>query len=82
MSWIQQQNPEDDSSGILSRVYAAAGGRAGEVSGILKVMSLRSDLLDSFMKFYVQLMKGPGELTSAEREWLAVITSKANNCHY
>lgn len=82
MSWISQQTPENDPSGILAKIYGAASGRAGEVAEILKVMSLRPDLLDSFMKFYVQLMKGPGELTSAEREWIAVLTSQVNDCHY
>ncbi|OUU21458.1 MAG: hypothetical protein CBC13_09035 [Planctomycetia bacterium TMED53] len=82
MSWIRQGNPTDEPGGLLDQVYSAAKTRAGDVAEILKVMSLRPDLLQSFMQFYVQLMKGPGALTTAEREWIAVLTSEANNCHY
>ncbi len=82
MAWIRQGDPANDPGGLLDQTYAAARGRSGDVAEILKVMSLRPDLLDGFMKFYIQLMKGPGALTVAEREWIAVLTSQANNCHY
>ncbi|HCW45613.1 MAG: carboxymuconolactone decarboxylase family protein [Planctomycetia bacterium] len=82
MSWITELNPNEDDSGILERVYSAASGRVGSVAQILKVMSLRPDLLELFMRFYVSLMKEGSGLSCAEKEWVAVLTSQVNDCHY
>ena len=38
--------------------------------------------LDKSMAFYVAIMKGPSGLSRREREMLAVVTSRANDCYY
>jgi alkylhydroperoxidase family enzyme len=45
-------------------------------------MSLSPRVLDASMGLYLALMHGPGALPRRERELLAVVTSRANHCHY
>jgi alkylhydroperoxidase family enzyme len=81
VAWIEQVRPED-ATGELAGIYDAAVGRAGEVAGIIRVMSQRPSLLSTFLRFYVQLMKGRTSLTSREKELIATITSRENACFY
>jgi alkylhydroperoxidase family enzyme len=82
LAWIDHLSEDQDDSEILSRVYAASKSRAGDVAQILQVMSPRPDLLEKFLDFYVQLMHHSSGLSRAEREWVAVLTSQHNDCHY
>jgi alkylhydroperoxidase family enzyme len=82
MSWIEHLREDQDASGILERVYAGCRSRAGEVAEIIQVMSPRPDLLEPFLELYLRVMRGPSELSRAEREWVAVLTSDFNDCHY
>jgi alkylhydroperoxidase family enzyme len=72
----------DDADGLLAEEYAAAIGRAGKVFNIVKAMSLSPRTLRSSMALYRDVMFGPSELSRAERELLAVVVSRANDCHY
>ncbi|MBI5431646.1 MAG: carboxymuconolactone decarboxylase family protein [Planctomycetes bacterium] len=81
MSWIRLVRPED-ASGKLAELYAAAARRAGKVFGIVRAMSPAPHVLESSMGLYRAVMFGPSELSRAEREFLAVVTSRANRCHY
>jgi alkylhydroperoxidase family enzyme len=74
--------PPADAEGTLRKFYDEAIARAGRVFHIVALGSLRPDLLRQFIGFYVMLMRGPGALPRWEREALAVVTSKANACHY
>ena len=74
--------PVGEAEGALKKLYDDAIARAGRVYHIVALGSLRPDLLRQFMGFYVTLMRGPGTLTRAQREAIAVVTSKANACHY
>lgn len=73
---------EHEATGELAREYEAARGRAGKVFNIVKAMSLRPEVLRSAMGLYRAIMFGPSELGRAERELLAVVVSRANDCHY
>ena len=82
MAWIEKLSEDQDESGTLARVYSASKSRSGEVAQILQVMSPRPDLLEKFIDLYVQLMQHSSGLSRAEREWVAVLTSQHNDCHY
>ncbi|MDE0959269.1 MAG: peroxidase [Planctomycetota bacterium] len=82
MAWIEPLSEEQDESGILKKIYAGSRSRTGEVAQIIQVMSPRPDLLEPFLELYVRLMHGTSGLTRAEREWVAVLTSQYNDCHY
>jgi alkylhydroperoxidase family enzyme len=36
----------------------------------------------TFMQLYLQLMYGDSELSRREREMVATVVSRANDCHY
>ena len=73
---------EDEATGELAGEYAAARGRAGKVFNIIKAISLRPRVLRAMLGLYREVMFGPCELSRADRELLAVVVSRANDCHY
>jgi alkylhydroperoxidase family enzyme len=73
---------EDEATGELRGEYEAAVARAGKIFNIVKAMSLQVSVLQSSMALYRAVMFGPSELSRAERELLAVVVSRANDCHY
>jgi len=73
---------EGEATGALKAEYEAAIGRAGKVFNIVKAMSLNAETLRASMDLYKAIMFGPSELSRAERELLAVVVSRANECHY
>jgi len=81
MAYISTIDPRD-ADGDLEREYAAAIRRAGKVYNIVRIMSQRPAHLRPSMDLYVAVMRGPGDLTRAQREMPAVIVSRANDCHY
>jgi len=72
----------DEATGPLKVEYDAAIGRTGKVFNIVKAMSLRPGVLKRSMEMYEAIMFGPSGLTRAERELLATVTSRHNDCHY
>ncbi len=72
----------DAATGELRREYEAAIGRAGKVFNIVKAMSLRPPVLREAMRLYREIMFGRSDLSRAERELLAVVVSRTNDCHY
>lgn len=81
MAWIETIS-EENAEGALQRQYQAALKRAGKVYNIVKLSSLRPEIVQSSMDFYITLMHRPGELSRAQREMLAVVVSAANDCFY
>jgi uncharacterized peroxidase-related enzyme len=71
-----------EATGELKQQYEAAIQRAGKVFNIVKSMCLRPGVLRRSMELYRAIMFGPSELSRAERELLAVVVSRANDCHY
>jgi len=72
----------DEATGPLRAEYDAAIGRAGKVFGIVKAMSLRPGVLQRSMELYKGIMFGSCELSRQERELLATVVSRENDCHY
>jgi alkylhydroperoxidase family enzyme len=72
----------DAAAGPLKDEYDEAVGRAGKVFNIVKAMSLRPVVLHSSIELYKDIMHGPSGLPRAERELLAVVVSRQNECHY
>jgi alkylhydroperoxidase family enzyme len=82
VAWIRTVAPEE-ASGLLGRLYAQAVRRAGKVFNILRLQSLRPEVLDVSTALYVELMRAPrGGLSRARRELLATVVSRTNGCHY
>jgi alkylhydroperoxidase family enzyme len=72
----------DEATGLLKEEYDAAVGRAGKVFNIVKAMSLRPGVLQRSIELYREVMFGPSGLSRRERELLATVVSRANECHY
>jgi uncharacterized peroxidase-related enzyme len=73
---------EHEAVGALANEYGAATKRAGKVFNIVKAMCHNPAVLRRSMDLYKAIMFGPSELSRAERELLAVVVSRANDCHY
>lgn len=71
-----------EATGALKEEYDAAIARAGKVFNIVKAMSLRPGVLKSSMGLYRAIMFGSSGLSRQERELLAVVVSRANECRY
>ena len=72
----------DEASGLLKEEYDAGVARAGKVFNIVKSMSLRPGVLRESMRLYRAIMFGPSGLSRQERELLATVVSRENDCHY
>ncbi len=81
MAFIRTISPQE-AQGRLKQIYDAAFQRAGYVAQVLQIMSLDPAVLASSMQLYLNLMHRPGRLTRAQKELLAVVVSRTNNCYY
>jgi len=81
MPWIKTITPEE-ATGRLKKSYDAAMHRAGRVFGIVRTMSLAPPVLDASMGLYLRVMQGKEGLERRQRELLATVVSRANDCHY
>lgn len=81
MSYIEQI-PVGEAKGFLKRLFDQALERAGRVWRIVHVMSQNPRVMDASLKLYVAAMYGSSPLSRRQREMLAVVTSKANDCFY
>lgn len=73
---------QDEAEGYLKEQYDAAVRRAGTVSNIVSIQGHNSQVLKSSMMLYRDIMFGPSPLSRAQREMIATVVSKINNCHY
>ena len=81
MPWIKTIGT-GEATGRLKASYEAAIERAGRVFGIVRTMSLAPPVLDSSMELYRRIMYACDGLTRAQRELLATVVSRENDCHY
>ena len=82
MAWIRTVSPQD-ASGLLRRLYEAGLTRAGKVYNILRIQSLRPKVLKSSTQLYLEVMHSKeSKLSRAQREMIATVVSKANECFY
>jgi alkylhydroperoxidase family enzyme len=52
------------------------------VPNVLRILALRPRHLLAWWGYYDELLRGESRLTKAQREAIAVVVSKANDCHY
>ena len=82
MPYIQQVSDEE-ARGAAKRELDAARVRAGgRVWNIVRIMTPNPAALRASMSLYSALMFGESPLTRAQRELLAVVVSRANDCRY
>lgn len=81
MPWIEVED-EDAADGKLARLYRGLREADGGVDNILKIHSLHPESLRAHLALYRTMMFGPGPLSRAQREMIAVVVSATNRCHY
>ncbi len=81
MAWIRVID-EDEASGRLKQLYDKYEEPSGGVDNILKIHSLNPPSLQAHFDLYATVMRGKSDLSLAQREMIAVVSSSANKCHY
>lgn len=81
-AWIETIAPEH-ATGLLAKLYQAAIDRAGKVFNVIRVQSLRPEILRISTMLYREIMFGQqSPLSRAQRELIATAVSRANACEY
>ena len=82
MAWIQTVD-EADATGVVKEEYDDAIARAGQLYNIVKLFSARPKSMHAFVELYKVVMHDPDcPLSRMQREMIATIVSKVNECHY
>ncbi len=82
MAWIHTVD-EADAVGVVKEEYDAAIARAGQLYNIVKLFSVRPKSMHAFVELYKIVMHDPDcPLSRMQREMIATIVSKVNQCHY
>ncbi len=82
MAWIRLIEREDAEPALAARYAAIADPVTGDVDNILKVHGLDPIGLDAHLALYRSAMRDTAALPKVDRELLAVVVSRANDCGY
>src|SRR5579871_4006075 len=74
--------PESELPDDIRNVYERNREKIGFVPNVFRAYARRPDHFRAFMAYHDVLMKGPGNLTRAEREAIVVAVSSENRCQY
>lgn len=75
--------PPEEATGLLRKLFDEAVRRAGKVFNVLRIQSVRPHVLDATVKLYAEVMHSPrGPLSRVQREMVATVVSRVNQCHY
>lgn len=81
MSWINEVDVADADE-KLKPIYDDLIKSRGKIANILKVHSLNPAALKSHLDLYMTIMFGQSGLSRKERECIAVVVSRTDNCEY
>lgn len=81
MSRIKVIQPEE-AEGRLQEIYADILLKRGQLAEVHKIQSLRPESIVKHIDLYLEIMFTKSELSRAEREMMAVVTSISNQCFY
>lgn len=81
MAFVHKIAPEE-ATGKLRSIYDARAKAAGRVWQIVQIMSPNPDVLQASMRLYQAAVLGDSPLRRDLREAIAVVVSRANDCHY
>jgi uncharacterized peroxidase-related enzyme len=82
LAWVRTVPPEE-ATGLLKSLYDAAIKRAGRVFNVISLQSFRPKVLRASTMLYSEVMLGKeSALSRAQREMIATVVSRINECHY
>ncbi|MBE0422367.1 MAG: peroxidase-related enzyme [Lutibacter sp.] len=73
---------QEDASGRLKEIYDDLIQKRGQLAEVHKIQSLRPESIVKHIDLYMEIMFSKSELSRAEREMMAVVTSVSNQCFY
>ncbi|NCT10421.1 MAG: peroxidase-related enzyme [Flavobacteriia bacterium] len=71
-----------EATGRLKEIYDDLIQKRGKLAEVHKIQSLRPESIVKHIDLYMEIMFSKSELSRAEREMMAVVTSVANKCQY
>jgi uncharacterized peroxidase-related enzyme len=71
-----------ESTGRLKEIYDDLVAKRGKLADVHTIQSLRPESIVKHIDLYMEIMFSKSELSRAEREMIAVIVSRANECRY
>lgn len=81
MPYIKVIQPEDAES-PLKEIYEQLAESRGKIAEVHKIQSLNPESIVAHMELYLQIMFGKSPLRRYQREMMAVVVSKTNQCSY
>jgi uncharacterized peroxidase-related enzyme len=72
----------EDAEGRLKEIYDDLVKSRGKLAEVHKIQSLNPETIVAHMDLYMKIMFGRSPLKRYQREMMAVIVSKTNNCPY
>jgi alkylhydroperoxidase family enzyme len=82
MAWIEQVDGDQWAGELAVLRPQVADPQTREVDNIMRIHSLDSGSMRAHLAMYVQAMRGTTSLPKSEREMIAIVVSKANECEY
>ena len=81
MAYIEygDDRPDDVLSELLRKYNDP---KIGQVDNILRIHSHNPRAMRAHFDLYKNVMRGKSELSFAQREMIAVVVSRVNDCHY
>lgn len=73
---------QEDATGRLKEIYTELIQKRGQLAEVHKIQSLRPESIVKHIDLYMEIMFSRSELSRAEREMMAVVTSVSNQCFY
>lgn len=73
---------ENEAEGELKEIYDGLTQSRGKVAEVHKIQSLNPKSIVNHMDLYMTLMFGKSPLKRVQREMIAVVVSRGNNCEY
>lgn len=81
MAWIKTIN-ESDADEELKKIYETLAKKRGKVANILKIQSLLPKTMLDHLNLYLHIMFNQSTISREDKELIAVVVSKLNNCSY
>lgn len=82
MAWIPTIDPEDADAVLRSLYERSRDPATGALDNILAVHSLHPRGLEAHLDLYRAVMAPTRSLRKADREMIALVVSRINECHY
>ena len=73
---------EADAQGRLREIYDSIIDSRGKLADVHRIQSLNPESITAHMDLYMAVMFGRSPLSRAQREMMAVVVSRANDCQY